>query len=65
MSQTTEILKALKRGRKLTQLDALADFGCFRLGARILEISDMDYKILKKTIKSSNGKHFTQYRLAK
>jgi len=63
MSQKTEILKALKKGRKLTSLDALADFGCFRLGARILEIHYMGYNILKRTVRSSNGKNFTQYRL--
>jgi len=65
MSQTQDILRALKKGRKLTSLDALAEFGSFRLGARILEIIEMGYPILKKTVKSSNGKHFTEYRLAK
>lgn len=62
-SQTIKILKALQAGRKLTPLDALSEFGCFRLGARIFDIKQMGYDILTKTVKSSNGKTFASYEL--
>jgi len=65
MSQTEQILKELKKGRKLTQLDALAEFGCFRLGARILEIKQMGYKVISEMVSSDNGKHFARYELMK
>lgn len=34
-SQNSAILSALKAGRILSPLDALREFGCMRLGARI------------------------------
>ena len=37
-SQNTRILAYLKSGRKITPLDALYQFGCFRLGARIYDL---------------------------
>jgi hypothetical protein len=46
MTQAQEILKALQCGRRLTPLDALNDFGCFRLGARIHELKGMGYPTL-------------------
>jgi len=63
MSQKSQILKALKRGRKLTALDALSEFGCFRLSARIGELIEEWHKIVTRMVKSSNGKRFAEYRL--
>lgn len=63
MSQTTQILAALKRGRTLTPLDALSEFGCFRLGARIYDLRQQGYDIESHNIKSANGKHFAGYKL--
>ena len=37
-SQNKRILAYLRTGRKLTPLDALYTFGCFRLGARIYDL---------------------------
>lgn len=37
-SQTARIKAALLKGEKLTPMDALRRFGCFRLGARIWEL---------------------------
>lgn len=62
-SQTDQILKALKKGRKLTPLDALSEFGCFRLGARIFDLKERGYNIVTNTVKSSNGKSFASYEL--
>ena len=38
MTQTDEILQALRAGERLTPLAALERFGCFRLAARIHEL---------------------------
>jgi hypothetical protein len=62
-SQNNLILKALKRGAKLTPIDALARFGCFRLSARILDLKAAGHNIKTKIIKSANGKQFAQYSL--
>jgi hypothetical protein len=62
-SQNNLILKALKRGAKLTPIDALARFGCFRLSARILDLKAAGHNIKTKIIKSANGKRFAQYSL--
>ena len=64
-SQTTQILKALKNGRKLTPLDALAEWGCMRLGARCYDLRQQGYNIITKMVKSSNGKSFASYELVK
>ena len=63
MSQTDQILEALMRGKKITPLDALAEFGCLRLASRIGELKEQGYKIKKKTVKSANGKRFAEYSL--
>ncbi len=38
MGQKERIYQALRKGRTLTPHDALKEFGCFRLGARIFEL---------------------------
>ena len=45
MSQTSEILSALKQGEVLTPLDILQRFGSFRASARIMEIRQMGYDV--------------------
>jgi hypothetical protein len=37
-SQSLRILKHLKNGKKLTPMQALTYFGCFRLAARVKEL---------------------------
>lgn len=49
-SQNTRILAWLKSGRKLTPLDALYQFGCFRLGARIYDLRRRGEVIQSRTI---------------
>lgn len=61
-SQTGAILKWLQRGRKLTPLDALERFNCFRLGARINDLRNEGYHIATNIIESE-GKRFAQYSL--
>ena len=59
MSQNAQILSALKNGERLTPLDALIRFGCFRLSARINNLK-VDYDIKSKIIKR-NGKRCAVY----
>jgi hypothetical protein len=63
MSQKDQILTALQSGRRLTAIDALSEFGCFRLAARIGELIGEGYKIIPRMIKSANGKQFAEYRM--
>ena len=59
-SQGKKILEYLKTGRKLTALDALNMFNCFRLAARIADIRN-DYNI--KTEFSKGKKRYAIYSL--
>ena len=63
-SQNQQIIKALMSGREITPLDALAEFGCFRLGARIHDLKNQGYEIRTEMVKGENGKRFAKYRLA-
>ena len=70
-SQNKRIRKHLESGRNLTPLDALYQYGCFRLGARIYDLRREGLRITAKTVEATsqsvyNGKkHFTQYSLSK
>lgn len=61
-SQTEQILEALRQGRELTPIDALREFGSFRLGARIWELQQAGYEIDSKIV-HQNGKHYASYKL--
>lgn len=63
MSQESEILKALKRGRKITPLDAHIEWDCMRLGGRIGDLRKKGHNILTKMIKLKSGKRIAQYSL--
>ena len=62
-TQTQEqmILRALQAGRKLTPMDALNDFDCFRLGARIFTLREQGYDIKTEDFKTPSGKHVARY----
>jgi hypothetical protein len=62
MSQNEAIKAALLSGRSLTPLDALEDFGCFRLAARVADLrrEGLDIECHRET---DNGKHYARYRL--
>lgn len=61
-SQITGILNLLKKGRRITPLDALRKFGCFRLGARIYDLRRLGYDIRTQLV-HRNGKQFAEYSL--
>jgi hypothetical protein len=59
-TQTESILEYLQAGNKLTPLEALNKFGCFRLGARIWDIKHLGHDIKSELIKVNN-KYVSQY----
>ena len=61
-SQTAHILAHLQAGHYITPIDALEQYGCFRLGARIWDLRQKGYPI-KTTITTRGGKNFARYRL--
>ena len=62
MTQTDAIREFLLAGKSLTPIDALEQFGCFRLAARIDELRKAGLDI--ETIKERrNGKSYARYQL--
>ena len=61
-SQKQQILSHLKRGWKITALQALNKYGCLRLAARIGDIKREGYPIVSRLV-SHNGKRFAEYRM--
>lgn len=65
-TQTLEILRALLRGERLTQLGAIRLFGCTRLGARIYDLKhDHGVNIESAMVRTAEGKHVKEYWLSK
>ena len=63
-SQNELILAYLKSGKSITPIEALNNFGCFRLGARIFELREHGNNINVETMER-NGKRFASYSLNK
>jgi hypothetical protein len=63
MSQNKQIAEYLNKGKKLTTLDALNKFGCFRLASRINDLRNEGMNISTKIIKLENKKQIAQYSL--
>ena len=61
LSQADQILEYLKAGNKITPLEALNMFQCFRLGGRIYDLKKLGHDIEKKMIEMPSGKHVAQY----
>ena len=61
MSQNKQIADYLNKGKKLTPIDALNKFGCFRLAARIADLRNKGMNIVTNTIKLENKKQIAQY----
>ena len=62
MTQANQILSALKRGEKLTPLQALRKYGCMRLAARIKDLRDAGYEI-NTTLTKTQGSRVARYSL--
>jgi hypothetical protein len=62
-SQREKILKRLLSGKTITSLQAILNYGCTRLSARIWEIKDMGHVIQTKSVRTPTGQVVTQYSL--
>jgi hypothetical protein len=61
MSQSDQILTALKRGVRLTPLDALTEFNCMRLASRINALRVKGEPVQDRWIKTPSGKRVKEY----
>jgi hypothetical protein len=62
MSQEKDILGYLQRNGSISPLEALEQFGCFRLAARINDLRAKKHNI-ETYVGNENGKKFAIYRL--
>jgi len=62
MTQNDMIRTHLRSGKSITPLDALREYGCFRLAARIADLRAEGLNIQTSTIQS-NGKTYASYRI--
>ena len=62
MSQSQLILNHLKKA-PITPIEALEQYGCFRLAARIKDLREQGYKIHTQAKILRNGKIVAQYRM--
>lgn len=60
-AQKDKIKAYLQKGKGLTALEAVRQFGCLRLAARIKNLSDEGVQIKRQWIKTKNGKHIVRY----
>lgn len=64
MTQEAAILADLRAGKRLTPLGALRAHGCLRLGARIYDLRQAGYPIVKRMVEHPRtGKRYAEYRL--
>lgn len=60
-SQNKRIAAWLNTGHRITQLEALNLFGCFRLASRIHDLRDSGMDIKMERIITPSGKRVAQY----
>ncbi len=67
MKQTDRILQYMRDFGSITQLEAIRDISCMRLGARIFDLNREGYEIKKETETSKNrygeDTSYARYRL--
>ena len=63
-SQNAKILAWLGDGKTLTAMEALREFGCFRLASRIHDLRDRGWNIAKEMVTLHNGKRVARYSMA-
>jgi hypothetical protein len=64
MTQNEWVLAQLKRGKKLTPIDAFNGCGTLKLATRISELKAKGHLIVSEMIEK-NGKRFSRYSLIK
>ena len=62
-SQANRILLWLKSGKRITAIEALENFGCFRLAARISDLREDGHNIVTDRVETHSGSHIAEYRL--
>jgi hypothetical protein len=60
-SQNALIQGWLLNGYAITQLEALTQFGCFRLAARISDLRDKGLNVVTDMVTLENGKRVARY----
>jgi hypothetical protein len=60
-SQNALIKGWLLNGHSITQLEALTQFGCFRLAARIADLRDKGLNVVTDMVTLENGKRVARY----
>ena len=63
-TQTERILNYLSKNKRITPIEALDKFGCFRLAARISDLRKLGHTIWTDNV-TKNGKTFASYSLSK
>lgn len=61
MSQIKDIARYLAEHGSITALDALEEFGCFRLAARIYDIRAAGIDVMSSPLKLPSGKQVARY----
>ena len=59
-TQAGRILAHLQEGNRITALEALEKFQCFRLAARIHELREA-WEIQERTVETPSGKRIAEY----
>ena len=60
-TQAGRILAYLRAGNRLTAIEALERFGCFRLAARIHELRRQGWNVQERTVETRSGKRVAEY----
>ncbi|MFQ0999757.1 helix-turn-helix domain-containing protein [Gilliamella sp. BG6] len=60
-SQCKNILRHLQSGKTINPLQALNEYCCFRLGARIYDLKKRGHSINSRMIRAKNGKKYDEY----
>lgn len=60
-TQAGRILAHLRAGHRLTALEALERFQCFRLAARVHELRREGWQIAERTVETPSGKRVAEY----
>jgi len=60
-TQAGRILAHLRAGNRLTALEALERFGCFRLAARVHELRREGWQIEERAVETRTGKRVAEY----
>lgn len=63
MNQNEAILAYLKKGHKITPIEALERFGSFHLASRIDELHKRGIRTVKRMVKLPSGKRVAEYQL--